>query len=172
MSDMGFANQGPAPGTGSPIGSEVAPAGPISALHRPVRRRLVASIALGALVLATGAFLMIRPDLPPRTDFDSVSRLVASNQIMDMELRGDTLTLMMRSGARLRLESITTDEYRRLQPAGFHRLVVVSPSNSLWSVATELAMVGAAMIPAMLGASIVLVVQAILRRRQVRSATG
>jgi len=117
-------------------------------------------------------FLVIRPDLPPRTDFDAISRLVASNAIMNMELRGDTLTVTKRSGERLRLEGITTDQYRRLQPIEFRRLVAISPSNNLWSLATELAAIASSIVPALVGAALALVAQTILRRRRMRPAAG
>lgn len=170
MSDTESPKEATRPKTGSPI--EVAPAGSTSDLPRPANRRLAAWISLLVVLFATGAFLVIRPDLPPRTDFDAISRLVASNAIMNMELRKDTLTVTKRSGERLRLEGITTDQYRRLQPIEFRRLVAISPSNNLWSLATELAAIASSIVPALVGAALALVAQTILRRRRMRPAAG
>lgn len=116
--------------------------------------------------------MVARPDLPPRTDFDTVSRLAASHAIMNMEVRGDTLTVTKRSGERLRLEGITTDQYQRLQSAEARRLVVISPSNAVWSLIAALAPIAISVLPGVLGAATVLVVQAIVRRRQIRPAPG
>jgi hypothetical protein len=157
---------------GSSTGSEVARSGPKSNRARPAVRRLAGWTGLVLGVVVAAALLLTRPDLPPRTNFETVSGLAASHAIMNMEVRGDTLTVTKRNGQRLRLEGITTDQYRRLQPAEPRRLVVVSPSNALGSLATELAPIATSVLPGVLGAATVLVVQAIMRRCQMRPARG
>lgn len=123
-------------------------------------------------VAASCAFVVIRPDLPPRTDLDTVLRLVESQAVGSLELRDDTLTVTKRNGDRLRLEGITTDQYRRLQPVEFRRLVVVSPANGLVSLAHGIAAVTLWLVPGVLGAVVLLGAKAILRWRPRRSARG
>lgn len=137
---------------------------------RRTRQLRVALMVLG--VAASCAFVVIRPDLPPRTDLDTVLRLVESQAVGSLELRDDTLTVTKRNGDRLRLEGITTDQYRRLQPVEFRRLVVVSPANGLVSLAHGIAAVTLWLVPGVLGAVVLLGAKAILRWRPRRSARG
>lgn len=73
-------------------------------------------LALGAVVLVVAtaaiAFSMLQPDLPPRSDIATVSRLLAAGQLLSLDLRGETLTLLETSGDRLRVEGVEVNQFK------------------------------------------------------------
>ncbi len=150
---------------------EIPPAGPKSEAAKPGRRVLAAAALLVLVVFATGAFLATRPDLPPRSDLTTVSRFLAANEVMLLDLRGETLTLTERSGERLRVEGVTYDKFQPIELVAISRSVTTSASNDPWSLTTELAMIATSVLPLLLlGAALLLVVRATRRPPGVRPA--
>lgn len=145
--------------------------GPKSDAAKPTRRVLAGAALLVLVVLATGAFLAARPDLPPRADLATVSRLLAANEVTLLDLRGETLTLTERSGERLRVEGVTNDSFQPIELVAIGRSVTTSVSNDPWSLTTELGMIATSVLPLLLlGAALLLVVRAIRRPPRVRPA--
>ncbi len=140
--------------------SEIPPAGasPKVAKHD---RRVLAGVAVVLLVVfATGAFLVTRPDLPRRTDFDTISELMAGNQITSFELQGQTLTVTQRGGDRLRVENVSNDQWLRIQPGPYRRGINFSARSDPQSFATDVAMFATSVLPLVaLGAALVLAVR-------------
>ncbi|HVA75117.1 MAG TPA: helix-turn-helix transcriptional regulator [Acidimicrobiales bacterium] len=75
---------------------------------RASRIAIVLAAVVAAAVVA-GAFLVLRPDLPPRSDLGTVSRLVSSGQVTDLSLVGERLTVTEVNGQRLRVEGVNDD---------------------------------------------------------------
>jgi Response regulator containing a CheY-like receiver domain and an HTH DNA-binding domain len=156
-------------GTGAPKDvpppqSQTSPAGASPKLAKPDRRVLAGVVVVLLMAFATGAFLVTRPDLPPRTDVDTISALMAGNQITNLELRGQTLTVTQRSGERLRVENLSNDQWLRIQPGPNRRLVNFSASSDPQSFATDVAMFATSVLPLIAsGAALVLVVRATRR---------
>jgi DNA-binding CsgD family transcriptional regulator len=150
-----------------PPPSEVLPAGPSPKAAKPGRRVLAGVVVVLLVVFATGAFLVTRPDLPPRTDFDTISELMASGGITSVELRGQTLTVTLRGGDRLRVENVSNEQWLRIQPGPDRRLINFSATSDLQLFATDVAMFATAVLPLVaLGTAMVLVVW--LTRRPLR----
>ena len=138
---------------------------------KPARRVLAGVALISLLVFATGAFLATRPDLPPRSDLTTVSRLLAANEVMLLDLRGETLTMTERSGERLRVEGVTYDEFQPIEMVALSRSVTTSASNDPWSLTTELAIIATSVLPLVfVGAALILIVRAIRRPPRVRLA--
>jgi len=161
-----------APKNTPPAEPEIPPAGPKSEVAKPGRRVLAGVALLSLLVFATGAFLAVRPDLPPRADLTTVSRLLAANEVTLLDLRGETLTLTERSGERLRVEGVTYDSFQPIKLVALSRSLAISTSaNDSWSLTTELAMIATSVLPLLLlGAALLLVARAIRRPPRVRPA--
>jgi DNA-binding CsgD family transcriptional regulator len=162
-----------APKNTPPAEPEIPPAGPKCEVAKPGRRVLAGVALLSLLVFATGAFLAVRPDLPPRADLTTVSRLLAANEVTLLDLRGETLTVTERSGERLRVEGVTYDSFQPIKLVALSRSLAIttSASNDPWSLTTELAMIATAVLPLLLlGAALLLVVRAIRRPPRVRPA--
>jgi DNA-binding CsgD family transcriptional regulator len=151
---------------------EIPPPGPKSDAAKPTRRVLAGAALLVLVVFATGAFLATRPDLPPRADLATVSRLLAANEVTLLDLRGETLTLTERSGERLRVEGVTYDSFQPIELVAISRSVTTSTSaNDPWSLTIELAMIATSVLPLLLlGAALLLVARAIRRPPRVRPA--
>jgi DNA-binding CsgD family transcriptional regulator len=150
---------------------EIPPAGPKSDAAKPTRRVLAGAALLVLVVFATGAFLAARPDLPPRADLATVSRLLAANEVALLDLRDETLTLTERSGERLRVEGVTYDSFQPIMLVAISRSVTTSASNDPWSLTTELGMIATSLLPLLpLGAALLLVARAIRRPPRVRPA--
>ena len=150
---------------------EVAPPGPKSDTAKPTRRVLAGAALVVLMVFATGAFLAARPDLPPRADLATVSRLLAANEVTLLDLRGETLTLTERSGERLRVEGVTFDSFQPIALVAIGRSVTVSASSDPSSLTTEVAIIATSVLPLLLlGAALLLVVRAIRRPPRVRPA--
>lgn len=150
---------------------EIPPPGLKSDAAKPTRRVLAGAALLVLVVFATGAFLAARPDLPPRADLATVSRLLAANEVTLLDLRGETLTLTERSGERLRVEEVTYDSFQPIELVAISRSVTTSVSNDPWSLTTELAMIATSVLPLLLlGAALLLVARAIRRPPRVRPA--
>lgn len=149
----------------------IPPSGPKSDAAKPTRRVLAGAALLVLVVFATGAFLAARPDLPPRADLATVSRLLAANEVTLLDLRGETLTLTERSGERLRVEGVTYDSFQPIMLVAIGRSVTTSASSDPWSLTTELGMIGTSVLPLLLlGAALLLVARAIRRPPRVRPA--
>ncbi len=154
-----------------PASSEVPPAGASPKGPNPARRVLAGLAVVLLVVFATGAFLVTRPDLPPRTDFGTISRLMAENQITSFELRGQTLTVTQRGGDRLRVESVSNDQWLRIQPGPNRRGINFSARSDPQSFATDVAVFATSVLPlVVLGAALILVVQATRRPLRGRPA--
>jgi DNA-binding CsgD family transcriptional regulator len=150
---------------------EIPPSGPKSDGAKPTRRVLVGAALVVLVVFATGAFLAARPDLPPRVDLATVSRLLATNEVALLDLRGETLTLTERSGERLRVEGVTDDSFQPIELVAMSRSVSISASSDPWSLTTELAIIATSVLPLLLlGAALLLVARAIRRPPRVRPA--
>ena len=161
-----------APKNTPPAEPEIPPAGPKSDAAKPTRRVLAGAALLVLVVFATGAFLAVRPDLPPRADLTTVSRLLAANEVTLLDLRGETLTVTERSGERLRVEGVTYDSFQPIKLVALSRSLAISTSaNDPWSLTTELAMIATSVLPLLLlGAALLLVARAIRRPPRVRPA--
>ena len=161
-----------APKNTPPAEPEIPPPGPKSEVAKPGRRVLAGVALLSLLVFATGAFLAVRPDLPPRADLTTVSRLLAANEVTLLDLRGETLTVTERSGERLRVEGVTYDSFQPIKLVALSRSLAISTSaNDSWSLTTELAMIATSVLPLLLlGAALLLVARAIRRPPRVRPA--
>lgn len=129
---------------------EIPPSGLKSEVAKLDRRVLAGAVLLLLVVFATGAFLAARPDLPPRADLATVSRLLAANEVTLLDLRGETLTLTERSGERLRVEGVAYDSFQPIELVAIRRSVTTSASNDPWSLSTELAMIATSVLPLLL----------------------
>lgn len=150
---------------------EIPVPGPKSDGAKPTRRVRAGAALLVLVVIAAGAFLAARPDLPPRADLATVTRLLAVNEVTLLDLRGETLTLTERSGERLRVEGVTYDSFQPIELVALSRSVTISASNEPWSLTTELGMIATSLLPLLLlGAALLLVARAIRRPPRVRPA--
>ena len=133
-------------------------------------RRVVAGVAvLVLLVVAAGAFLVTRPDLPPRADLTAVSQLLAAHEVTVLDLRGDTLTVTKRSGERLLVDGVTQDQFQPLEALAFGSSVTTSVSSEPWSFSTEMAIVVTAVLPVILiGVALLVVVRTVRRPPRIR----
>jgi DNA-binding CsgD family transcriptional regulator len=133
--------------------------------HGGHRRRLVggASVLLLA-VCAAVVFFATRPDLPPRSDLDTVSRLLAANEITLLDLHGETLTVTERSGETVRVEGVTAARFQPIERVALANGVALSASSDSWSLATELAMMAGALLPLLLLLAVLLLVARAIRR--------
>lgn len=83
--------------------------------RRPRRRIVLLGLVLvgtGALLVA--AFSVVRPDLPPRSDFGFVSQLVAAGKVASLDLYNTTLIVRERTGGAVRVEGVTLEEWQGL----------------------------------------------------------
>ena len=89
---------------------------PSAETARPRRRRVWAVAVPTILVLALSAvaFLSLRPDLPPATNFATVSQLVAQGQATNLDLRGDTLFVATADGRNYRVDGVGEAAFRDL----------------------------------------------------------
>ena len=83
-----------------------------------VRRRWWLMLA-AALVVVLAAFLMVRPDLPPRTDLSIVVRLLDEGKLRTLNLRGDTLTVVEANGDQLRVEGVSAADFGPISDRAF-----------------------------------------------------
>lgn len=108
-------------------------------------------LALGAVVLVVAtaaiAFSMLRPDLPPRSDLATVSRLLAAGQLSSLDLRGETLTLLETSGDRLRVEGVEFNQFKPIIAEALAKSVGVRVSSDGDSLGTAVAMLATALLP-------------------------
>lgn len=79
----------------------------------PVRWAAVVAVAGVALVLV--ALAVMRPDLPPQTDFGSVSVLLSERQVASLDLRGDRLFVTTVEGTRYRVDGVAPSAVEELQ---------------------------------------------------------
>lgn len=145
----------------------IGPSGPTpdAAKPRSPRRAMGVITALSFSLLV--AFVVVRPDLPPSSDLVTVSRLVAANEVAQLDLHGDTLTVTERSGERLRVEGVTLDQFQPIQQAGLARLVGITAGNNPFSLTTGIVMIVTSVLPLLLAAAAVVLVF-----RAVRTAPG
>jgi Response regulator containing a CheY-like receiver domain and an HTH DNA-binding domain len=132
------------------VASEQAQHEEARAAHVPPKhaRRL---LALGAVALAVAtaaiAFSMLRPDLPPRSDLATASRLLAAGQLSSLDLRGETLTLLETSGDRLRVEGVEFNQFKPIIAEAMAKSVGVRVSSDGDSLGTAVAMLATALLP-------------------------
>lgn len=102
---------GPSPEAAGPHRFEPAGSPP------PRRRRWWSVLVAGVVVaLVPGlAFLVFRPDLPPRTDLATVSGLIAEAQVTSLDLRGDTLFVTTADGHHYSVEGADAATAEALQ---------------------------------------------------------
>jgi DNA-binding CsgD family transcriptional regulator len=118
----------------------------------PRRRRRLRSALVAGTVVALGAalaFLVLRPDLPPRTDVATVSGLIAEGQVTSLDLRGDTLFVATADGRHYRVEGAGAATAETLQAAAL-ATGGVSVSGGGDTLATSVAIVVTAVAPLVL----------------------
>jgi len=138
---------------------------------RPLRRLgivlfvgLAASVGLGLALL--------RPDLPPRTDLGSVSRLVSERQVSSLDLRGDTLFVSTTDGRLFRVDSVDMEAVGPIQAEAIDTSNRVSVSAGGDTLITSLAMLATALMPAVLVVIAVFATLRTLRRPPQPGPTG
>ena len=134
----------PAPEAAGPLAE---PAG-----SPPPRRRRFRSSLVAGVILALGAalaFLVLRPDLPPRTDLATVSGLIAEGGVTSLDLRGDTLFVTTADGRHYRVEGADATTAQALQAAAL-AAGQVSVSGGGDTLATNVAIVATAVAPLVL----------------------
>ena len=98
-----------------------------------------------ACAVAVAAFMVMRPDLPPRTDIGSVERALATGQVGRVDLVGDTLTVRYRDGGQYRVEPV------EIGSARFKAWEVAYPDVSFTATnATRVDLLVEALVPALL----------------------
>lgn len=126
-----------------------APLDGASPTPRRLGRRSVAALAITFLALAGGlAFVVVRPDLPPRTDLAAVAGLVSGGQVASLDLHGDTLLVTTTDGRRFRVEGADPAAIRTLQTAAIAITpTTVSVSGGGDTLATTVAMIAISFVP-------------------------
>jgi DNA-binding CsgD family transcriptional regulator len=89
---------------------------------------LVAVIVCGLVVGAAG-FLVIGVSSPRETDLATVSRLLASNDVAQLDLVNSTLTVTETNGERLRVEGVALGAFQPLQVVALNASIPVSVSG-------------------------------------------
>jgi DNA-binding CsgD family transcriptional regulator len=120
---------------------------------RAQRRRLLPLGIIGVVLLAAGVGLLLawlRPDLPPRTDLGSVSRLVADKQVSSLDLRGDTLFVATLDGRQFRVDGADRKAVEEVQAAAIAGSDRVSVSAGGDTLATSLAILATSLAPVVL----------------------
>lgn len=123
---------------------------PSAETARPRRRRVWALAVLAILVVALSAvaFLWLRPDLPPATNFATVSQLVARGQATNLDLRGDTLYVTTADGRNYRVDGVGEAAFREILPQAIGSGAAVSISGgSSASLAMSIIVVVSEMLP-------------------------
>ena len=142
-----------------------------SRLPRPLcRLGIVLFVGLAAL-LGLGLALL-RPDLPPRTDLGSVSRLVSALQVSSLDLRGDTLFVTTTDGRQFRVDSVDMQAVGPIQAEAIATSNRVSVSAGGDTLITSLAMLTTALVPAVLAVFAVFATLRTLRRSPQPGPTG
>lgn len=80
----------------------------------PSRSRMMALAAALAVVAGCALFAFWRPDLPPRTDLGTVSRLLSQRQLMQLDLSSTDLTVTRTDGQRLLVQGVTMPAFESL----------------------------------------------------------
>ncbi len=90
----------------------------------PRLRPRVAIVAIVAVMVGVAAavFLVVRPDLPPRSDLATVFRSLATGQVTDLSLVGETLTVTAVDGQRLRVDGVTESQAEPLWAAAVEQM--------------------------------------------------
>jgi DNA-binding CsgD family transcriptional regulator len=110
------------------------------------RARLRAGLlAATIVVVALGAFALLRPDLPPSTDLASASQLVTERQVTALDLRGDTLFVTTTDGRRFKVDGATAQAVEPVQAAVSGQGVEVSAGGD--TLARTLLMAATGVVP-------------------------
>lgn len=101
--------------------------------HRPTKRALVIGLLLaGAVGLALSTwFATTRPDLPPLSDLETVTQLVATGKVDSLALEDSTLIVRERDGSAVRVERITASDLERLAATADESLPRVSVTANI-----------------------------------------
>jgi DNA-binding CsgD family transcriptional regulator len=134
----------------------------------PSRWRVVMLAGAGAIVVGCALIAFWRPDLPPRTDLGTVSRLLSQRQITQLDLSGTDLVVTRTDGQRFLVQGVTPAAWQSL---GAIHLAAVDPSLSI-SVRSggptplnTAAVAITALLPIALGVAAALLILRALRRR-------
>jgi hypothetical protein len=98
---------------------------------------VVVTAVLAVGTVATAQYLALRPDLPPRADLATVRALVAVggvselSQVGELNWGGETLTVTLVSGGRLRVDGVTDTEFQSLAEAAASNLERTDPGRYL-----------------------------------------
>lgn len=134
----------------------------------PSRWRVVMLAAGGAIVVGCALFAFWRPDLPPRTDLATVSRLLSQRQITQLDLSGTDLMVTRTDGQRFLVQGVTPAGWQSL---GVIPLAAVDPSLSISvrnggpTPLNTAAVAITALLPIVLGVGAALLILRALRRR-------
>jgi len=114
--------------------------------------------------LAAASLLVMRLSSPPQTDLATVSQLLASNEVMHLDLSGSTLTVTKKGGDQLQVASVTLDEFQPLENAAALASVPVSASSGGHTALGDLAFLATLSLPLIVLIAIVLVLVRVTRR--------
>lgn len=132
---------------------------------RPKNRRAVLVAVVTVAVLTTAAFLVVQLSSPHQSDLATVSRLIASNAVVRLDLSGSTLTVTQKGGEQLRIESVGVDEFQPIQIAAANASIPVTASSAAQPpLATQLAVLATLSIPVVLLVAVLLVLVRLIRR--------
>lgn len=131
---------------------------------RGPRRRRLLSMLLAVAVLIAAVFLWTRPDLPPRTDLEGVSNLVAENRVSRLALQGNTLTVTLTDGSRVRVEGVDVAQAAPIQEAAIARSPsTIEATYEPSTIQTQLVMLAISLMPVGLLVVLAIIVAQLLR---------
>jgi hypothetical protein len=95
-------------------------------------------------LVVTAVALVIWANSPRESDLATVSQLVGSNQVAQLDLVNSTLTVTQKNGQRLRVESVTPDAFQPIEVVALNASVPLSISGGttapllteLWIIAS------------------------------------
>ncbi len=169
----------PEPTTSAPGKPEAAPRSDSTAPRpssRTIRDRRVA-VALAALLLCglvlAAIALITQASLPRESDLATVSRLLASGQVAQLDLVNSTLTVTEKNGDRLRVEGGTPDAFEPILTAALNASVPVTVSKEeATPLSTQALMIAVPLLEVALLLALVVLLLRMIRRPPRLRPTG
>lgn len=163
--------------THAPALPEPAAESPALRTHGRSRKTRRVALGFGAVIVCglvvAAVFLVIRASSPRETDLATVSRLLASNQVAQLDLVNSTLTVTEKNGERLRVEDVTLDAFQPVEDVALNASVPVSISGG--SVApfwTEMLIIASPLLEVALVLGVVVLLFRMIRRPPRPRLTG
>ncbi len=134
----------------------------------PPWSRLIVAVVAVTVVLSGAVFAIWRPDLPPRTSLDNVSRLLSQHRVSQLDLSGPDLTVTTTDGQHLLVQGVSPAAFGSLRAT---EIAATDPSLSIAirsggpALLNDILVAITALLPILLAAGAVAIVLRSMRHR-------